>query len=951
MSKAIVVGCSAYEDSNIAPLQFAHADATLIATALKETCGLRDSDVVLLADGASDPRSWPTRTNILRHLASADASRPGELVFFFFSGHGFQSARDGAQFLLPIDCIREALEETSLRFDSIVRYLRAREPRHVLLFLDACRNIVEGGKAASGDVPQVDVSALCPPGMVSFCSCEPGRVSYESPELGAGIFSAGLYEGLSDVGRCRTIYELDAFLSRRIPQISAAQGKPVQRPYTRVEPLGVQGLEIVSDRKRNQWRGTTPIGAERRVGPITSYAVSPSSVSPPFLGIDFGTSYSAVSWPDTGGEVKLVAGADKRFLVPSLIHFLPSLDYLVGSAAQEADYFNPTNTVRHVKRLLGTEASFEIEGRSITPELAASLIIRSLWRGASESLGTQVRQCIAAYPANFSLAQRNALERAFELADIDVIRMVAEPNIAALTLHDTSAGPAKGPYMIVDLGGGTFDVAVVSVDDGVYEMMAAGGSSTLGGLDYDDAISAYAQNYLREQLCLPEDAVPARLEAQVLREAGRVKRELGIHAEATMILQDVEVDARGLRDFSIVIDRDLFRDLTGELNAEIRATVGGVLADWRERRYTWEADVPAVFLAGQGTKIFTVREQLEALGLGSNYISGYQETAVVHGLGRQAGVLTGLVRDTLLLNIAQDGIGIRCKQPDRTETLVIAAETLVIAADSDLNTYDAPLADRYATIPTRRSQKFKIDAPSSQQVDLEFVEFRAAGVEPIGRVRIPSCGPDDDGEIAIDIEADGTIVAGITFHVSMQVRTYQMNNLLRAVPWSLDDDLEKAIQGYEVWPLRPITDPEPAPPGVLSSENAAAYIRLFDDRIASLSDDIPQQAHERLRRGMAYQLSGQADLAQADYLRVTGDRRAYTATAARWLASLLPQLPDRGQALDGLASTLEWLRSDKHGLILTLQKIAAELRNAGEEALAASYEALVDQRSAQNEFN
>ena len=690
---------------------------------LKDICGLQDSEVVLLADNADDPRMRPTRTNILRNLTSSDRAQPGELVFFFFSGHGFQSAQDSAQYLLPIDCVREALEETSLRFDSVLRHLQTRNPRHVLLFLDACRNNVDGGKAGpSEDVSRVDVTALCPPGMVSFCSCEPGRVSYETEGLASGIFTAALCEGLSDAGRCRTIYELDAYLIARVPEIASAHGKPFQRPYTRVEPLGVQRLEIVSDRKRNQWRATTPIGAEQGTGQSISRPVAHGQDNP-ILGIDFGTSYSAVSWSDSNGHVNLVPGADSRFLVPSLVHFLPSLDYLVGSAAQEADYFNPANTIHHVKRLLGTETAFEIEGRSIIPELTASLIIRSLWRRAADALGTEARHCIAAYPANFSLAQRNALERAFEMADMDVIRMVAEPNIAALTLQDTSVEPKEGPYMIVNLGGGTFDVAVVSIQDGVYEMMAAGGSSTLGGLDYDDVISGYAQNYLREHLRLPDGMLPASLEAQVRREAGRVKRELGFQPAATMILQDIEVDARGMRDISIPIDRDLFRDLTQALNTEIRSTVEQVLRDYQERRYTDETDTPPVFLAGQGTKIFTVREQLQLLGLNSGYISDYQETAVAHGLGRQAGVLSGLVKDVLLLDIAQDGIGIHCKpferSPERDTDL-----PLVIAADPLLNSDTALLIDRYTTIPTKRSEKFTFEGTPDQPLPLEFVEVQ-----------------------------------------------------------------------------------------------------------------------------------------------------------------------------------------------------------------------------------
>lgn len=935
MSTAIVVGCSGYEDPDISPLRYAHIDANLVAEVFKEVCGLQDSEVVLLADNADDPRMRPTRTNILRNLTSSGRAEAGELTFFFFSGHGFQSAQDGAQYLLPVDCVRGALEETSLRFDSVMRHLQDRDPRHVLLFLDACRNNVEGGKAGPNtDVSHVDVAALCPPGMVSFCSCEPGRVSYEAEGLASGIFTAALCEGLSDTGRCRTIYELDAYLAARVPEIAATQGKPLQRPYTRVEPLGVQRLEIVSDRKRNQWRATTPIGAEQRTGQSRSRAMT-SSQEEPILGIDFGTSYSAVSWCDGDGNVHLVPGADTGFLVPSLINFLPSLDYLVGAAAQEADYFNPGNTIHHVKRLLGTDTVFEIEGRSIVPELTASLIIRSLWRRAADALGTRGNRCIAAYPANFSLAQRNALERAFEMADLDVMRMIAEPNIAALTIQDLTAGPKDGPYMIIDLGGGTFDVAAVSVDDGVYELMAAGGSSTLGGLDFDDAISRYAQGYLREHLQLPEGVLSARLGAQVRREAGRVKRELGFQPAAAMILQDIEVDSRGLRDVSIPIDRDLFRDLTRDLNTEIRNTVEQVLRDYRDQRYSSDTDTPAVFLAGQGTKIFTVREQLEALGLTGGYISEYQETAVVNGLGRQAGVLSGRVRNSLLLNIAQDGIGIRCKLYDRPARGDKEAYALV-SADPRRNSDEVALISRYTTIPTVRHDIFTFEGAPGQYLTLEFVEFRVNGVEAIGQVRIPADDTDNDVELKIDIEADGTILATVTSERNMQKRRYQLNNLYRdGRDWAPFGELEAALLGYSVWPLRPITDPDPVPPGVLSAENAAAHIQQYERRVATLAKDSPILPRELVRRGMAYQLAGDAGAAQEDYLRVIDGFRAYASSAAQRLASLLPRLPDRSRALNGLIRAREQLKQSE--LTFASGLIAAELRNAGETALAASF--------------
>lgn len=948
MSTAIVVGCSAYEDPSIAALRFAHLDASLVAAALKEACGLRESDVVLLTDDAADPRMRPTRTNILRNLISPDRVQRDELVFFFFSGHGFQSAHDSAQYLLPIDCVRGALEETSLRFDSILRYLQARDPRHVLLFLDACRNNVDGGKAGpSEDVSHIDVAALCPPGMVSFCSCEPGQVSYEAEGLASGVFTAALREGLSDVGRCRTIYELDAYLTARVPQIASAHGKPTQRPYTRVEPLGVHRLEIVSDRKRNQWRATTPIGSEQRRLADRPRAALAHGPGEPIVGIDFGTSYSAVSWVDRDEHVSLIPSAGGRFLVPSLVHFLPSLDYLVGFSAREADHFNPANTIHNVKRLLGTDSAYEIEGRSITPELAASLIIRSLWRTAADTLETRSRRCVAAYPASFSLAQRNALQRAFEMADLDVTRMLAEPNVAALTLHDT-AELKPGPYLIVDLGGGTFDVAIVDAGDGVYEVIAAGGSSTLGGLDYDGAISFFAETYLREHLEFPEEGLPAFLKAQIRREAERVKRELGLRPSAVLILQDIEVDNRGMHDVSIPVDRDLFRTLTRALNMEVRKTVELVLQDYQQHSYAGDGRTPSVLLAGQGTKIFTVREQLEELGLGSGYVPGFQETAVAHGLGRQAGVLSGRVKESLLLDIAQNGIGVRCKDDGQRRADGTEEQYGIIASDSRLNREVSHLIPRHTTIPTKRSDIFRIEKRGGTDAPVEFVEIRASDTEVIGQVHIPYIR-NADVEISISIEADSTITAEIANFANMQRRSYQLNNLYRfgrrgLWSWKGDEELEHALRGYEVWPVRPITDPDPVPPGPISAHNAVAFIRQSDQRIAALTEDSQDLSWELIRRGMTHQLAGDARSALEDYLRVLGTSvDIYTTTAAYRVASILPMLSDRSRALNGLRGA--YMRMKQRSVVrFELQEIAAVLRRAGEVALADGFEELGTQQ-------
>ena len=153
----------------------------------------------------------------------------------------------------------------------------------------------------------------------------------------------------------------------------------------------------------------------------------------------------------------MLPGLGDRPLVPSVLHFLPTLDYLVGDAAVEADRYRPSATLRHVKRDLGTSTCYEVDSRSIAPELATSLVLRSLKRNAEEALGASVHRCLASHPANFSLRQIEALERAYQLADLDVQRMIGEPNVAGLLASHQTVGKGDDFWcLVVDLGGGTW---------------------------------------------------------------------------------------------------------------------------------------------------------------------------------------------------------------------------------------------------------------------------------------------------------------------------------------------------------------------------------------------------------------------------------------------------------------------------------------------------------------
>ncbi|GHJ46870.1 molecular chaperone DnaK [Catellatospora sp. TT07R-123] len=736
MNTAIVVGCSSYEDPDIAPLRFAARDAQAVAQVLRDGCDVPEQRLVLMHDQAGDPWLRPTKSNILRQLVRARDLTPDGILYFFFSGHGIQS-RSGTQYLLPLDCVAEELEDTALPFDRIVQHLGRADAPHTVLMLDACRNVVEGGKSAGG-AGQVDIAALCPSGVVSLCSCQPGRVSYEAEALQSGIFSAALCEALSDVGRCRTVHELDTYLARRVPELAAAHGKPRQTPFSRVEPLGVQHLQLVSPARGGAWTAATPLGTEVRSRPVPQLLRLSAK---PVVAVDFGTSYSLVAALDDAGRPVVLPGPDNRLVVPSVVHFLPGSDYLVGTAAVEAERFRPEATIRHVKRRLGSDRGYAVDGRSVSPELVASLILRSLRRNAEEALGAPVTRCVASYPANFNRAQVAALHEAFRLAEWEVIRFVGEPNLAGIV---TDAGE-DDQILVVDLGGGTFDVALLEYEHGVAELKSSVGSQFIGGLDFDEALFDYAVDQLRGRHGYHNELTP-EIEALIRQEAERAKRELGRQEAASLLLTDLPDGQQGYRDVSIGIDRPTFRLLTQHMSAGIRAKIREAL------RYTLPGeDKPVVFLAGQGGRIFTVGEILAELGL-DRVVGGSPETAVVRGGAVQAGILTGQVNDLLILNLLHYDIVVGCTKtahPDNDEDFA------VVAVDPVRHRAHEKLVEAQTTIPTKRSEAFQLsDGPGRAHV-VEVFERLAGELQPIERREVSS--RTGYVEVIIDVDANALV--------------------------------------------------------------------------------------------------------------------------------------------------------------------------------------------------
>lgn len=783
MRRAVIVGCAGYDDGRIADLSFAHLDAMRFRSTLLTFGGLAESDITVLADHEEADRP-PTRDEVVHVLAGLADEPPVDIVHFFFSGHGFHSTDTGDDYLLMKGSRATAPEVTSLRFNDVVSLIRAAEPRQFVLYLDACREIVDG--KGIGALPTIDTAGLKQRGAVTFCSCGNGELSYEDIAVQGGLFTSVLCEALSDAGKCVTVGEVDEFLRRATPALARRLGRRPQQPETAVDPLPLQHVELVAPYVRNAWRAATTIGAEVRATPVSPLGVAVPD--DPLLGIDYGTSFSLVAVADTFGEIRFVPAPDGRVLVPSVIAAYSGGDYVVGTAAVEEEHRARAATIRNAKRYVGTSQLYSLGGRSVTPEFASSLVIRSLRQNAEEAIGVYARRCLTAYPANFGLAQANALLDAFTLAGLDVYRMVGEPNIASV-LVCLDRPDWEGTFLVVDLGGGTFDVAIVDYGEGVCEIISVAGDNALGGVDYDDALAAEAQRRMLAQF--PLSTVPGVLRRALNAEAQRTKHRLTT-AERAVFMVELEHEAR-LITFDWEVTRADFRALTEHLNRRVRMVVEDVIADsWYHRT------IDTIFLTGQGTKIFTITEVLKSLGLTDDIVDTYREDAVARGLATYTNLLSKRSdKVPLLLDLSHRGIGLRL-------ALVGNKDELRALKESADGTHTFTLIERLTTIPARLTQIFTFEGDPAADIQLTLIERSKTSDDDvsIGVVRIAAPGESVRLEIGIDVDANSAMILTILDRERRIARFFQINQFYReAEALHLSARIDMLLDGWAIHPI------------------------------------------------------------------------------------------------------------------------------------------------------
>jgi molecular chaperone DnaK len=451
------------------------------------------------------------------------------------------------------------------------------------------------------------------------------------------------------------------------------------------------------------------------------------------IGIDLGTTNSVVSVME-GGEPIIITNAEGSRLTPSVVAFSKDGERMVGQVAWRQAITNPERTVLSIKRRMGSTDKTNIDGKDYTPQEISAMVLQKLKSDAEAYLGEKVNQAVITVPAYFSDSQRQATKDAGVIAGLEVLRIINEPTAASLAYGLDK--DKDQTILVYDLGGGTFDVSLLELGDGVFEVKATSGNTKLGGDDFDQRIIDYvAQEFKREQgIDLKQD----KMARQRLKEAAeKAKIELSSLVSTTINLPFITADASGPKHLDVSLTRAKFEELTRDL---VEASMGPTRQALEDAGLK-PADVDKILLVGGSTRIPAVQEAIVSY-FGREPDKGINpDECVAMGAAIQAGVLAGEVKDVLLLDVTPLSLGI--------ETLG-AVFTRII--------------ERNTTIPTAKSQIFSTAADGQSSVDIHVLQGERAMAtdnKTLGRFELAGIPPAPRGvpkiEVTFDIDANGIV--------------------------------------------------------------------------------------------------------------------------------------------------------------------------------------------------